>query len=218
MKGFYDELRFWLKESWQELKGQTDGEIIRRLREQFGLTELPDQTTIRRWIGRLRAKDVEEEEATQNAEAPPAASLNQFASLKEFLGDIPSMAWNINELRNWGIPKREANNVLDVYDALLEHQRMGLLGELENNKYFLLLCFRVKLRQIYPFLPSDELKRYLRILAHGTDYEPIMDLIHRRLARHSISRNNRMGILQRLKKVAEGLGAKVPPGLQLERN
>ena len=129
MKGFYDELRFWLKESWQELKGQTDGEIIRRLREQFGLTELPDQTTIRRWIGRLRAQDVEEEEATQNAKAPPAASLNKLAGLKEFLGDIPSLAWNINELRNWGIPKREANNILDVYDALLGHQRMGLLGE-----------------------------------------------------------------------------------------
>ena len=148
---------------------------------------------------------------------PDSEDIEAIPFARSGVGEASGVLVPISLAREADIPK-EANNVLDVYDALLGHQRMGLLGELENNKYFLLLCFRVKLRQIYPFLPSDELKRYLRILAHGTDYEPIMDLIHRRLARHSISRNNRMGILQRLKKVAEGLGAKVPPGLQLERN
>ena len=201
MKGFHDELRSWLQESWQGLKGLTDGEIIRRLREQFELTERPDQTTIRRWIGRLRAQDVEEEEPTQGAEALPAA--DQRASLKEFVCDIPSMDWDIDELSRRGVPKGEADQILDVYDDLLGHQRMGLIAELEQNNKFLLLCFQVKLRQTYPSLTEGEVKRYFRMLASGWCVDVLgweqFFLIQRRLARHPTLPKSTQSILRRMK-------------------
>lgn len=191
-------------------KGLTAWEIIQKLDTEFPkLERLPDEKTVRRWLTNPTKNKREDNVETPNAisiakHAAPTPGENgewkhrRYPHVLEYLGDVLSTEWTIDDLGRLGVPEGKAHSLLTSYGSCCDRAEL-VFNRLEDDRFFLILCFQVKLYRDYPGISTGHVETYSRIFGTNLDSRRRLRLVKRFLSHHTTETKQSNGLTQRLK-------------------